>query len=137
MNPPVQEDFFQQYESQYVTDLSGALIRVEDATRSDLQTFYALTIDGQKVANVPKAVPARDDQGNGIRDADGQVKPRLTTGYDAVTWRYREDPDANFPGPDPKNPVPVLCHQNHMRAIGVCRVCSCLTVMNGRVGEKL
>jgi Fe-S-cluster-containing hydrogenase component 2/CRP-like cAMP-binding protein len=137
MQPPVQEDFFQQYESQYVTDLNDTLIRVEDATRADLQTFYTLTIDGQKVENVPKAVPARDDQGNVVRDADGQVKPRLTTVYDAVTWRYRDDPDANFAGPDPKNPVPVLCHQNHMRAIGVCRVCSCLTVKNQRVGEKL
>lgn len=137
MNPPIEEDFFQQYESQYVTDLSGALIRVEDATRADLQTFYTLTIDGREVKDVPKAVPARDDQGNVIRDAEGQVKPRLTTVYDAVTWRYRDDPNADFGPPDPKNPVPVLCHQNHQRPIGVCRVCSCLTVKSGRVGEKL
>jgi Fe-S-cluster-containing hydrogenase component 2/CRP-like cAMP-binding protein len=136
MNNPPLEDLFQLYESQYVSDLEGRLIRVEEATRGDLQTFFTVTIDGQAVPNVPKAVPATDDQGNIKRDEEGHVVPRLTTVYDAVRWRYR-DTDANFPGPDPKNPVPVLCHQNHQRPIGVCRVCSVLTVKRERVGEKL
>src|SRR3954454_2009640 len=136
MNNPDPEEVFQQYETQYVTGLDGKLIRIEAATRDDFNKLMTLTIDGQQVKNVPKAVPALDDQGNVIRDEDGQVKPRLTTVYDAITWRYR-DTDANFPGPDPKNPVPVLCHQSHQRPIGVCRVCSCLTVKRGTVGEKL
>ena len=58
--------------------------------------------------------------------------PRLTTVYDAATWRYRDSPTPSFPGPEPKNPVPVLCHQNHQRPIGVCRVCSVLTVKKGQ-----
>jgi Fe-S-cluster-containing hydrogenase component 2/CRP-like cAMP-binding protein len=134
MATPV-EDLFELYESQYVSDLEGRLIRIEGATQSDLQREFTVTIDGQKVTKVPKAVPATDDQGN-IKREDGLVVPRLTTVYDAVTWRYR-DTDAHFPGPDPKNPVPVLCHQNHQTPIGVCRVCSVLTVKRERVGEKL
>jgi Fe-S-cluster-containing hydrogenase component 2/CRP-like cAMP-binding protein len=136
MNNPAAEDIFQQYESQYVSDLDGRLIRVEEATRNDLGLRFSVTIDGQVVKDVPKAVPATDDQGNIKRDEEGLVVPRLTTVYDAVRWRYR-DTDANFPGPDPKNPVPVLCHQNHQTPVGVCRVCSVLTEKGGRVGEKL
>jgi Fe-S-cluster-containing hydrogenase component 2/CRP-like cAMP-binding protein len=134
-NPPI-EDLFQLYESQYVSDLEGRIIRIEAAGQNDLQTFFTVTIDGQEVKMVPKAVPATDDQGIIKRDEDGLVVPRLTTVYDAVSWRYR-DTDQNFPGPDPKNPVPVLCHTNHQNPIGVCRVCSVLTEKRGVVGEKL
>src|SRR6476646_8685717 len=129
MNNPAVEDIFQQYESQYVTDLDGKLIRIEKATQADFTRLMTVIIDGQEIKGIPKAVPTLDDQGNIVRDEDGQVKPRLTTVYDAVTYRYR-DTDAHFPGPDPKNPVPVLCHVSHLRPIGVCRVCSCLTVKN-------
>jgi Fe-S-cluster-containing hydrogenase component 2/CRP-like cAMP-binding protein len=136
MNNPIEEEIFQQYESQYVTDLDGKLIRIEKATQADFNKQMTVTIDGVEIKGIPKAVPQLDDQGNIVRDEDGQTKPRLTTVYDAITFRYK-DTDAHFPGPDPKNPVPVLCHQSHQRPIGVCRVCSCLTVKKGAVGEKL
>lgn len=135
-NAPV-EDLFALYESQYVTDLDGRLIRFDAATQDDLKRLLIVTIDGQDVKDIPLAVPKTDDQGNIVRDEDGHIVPRRTTVYDAVTWRYRNDEQANFPGPDPKNPVPVLCHVNHQQPLGVCRVCSVLTLKNGRVGEKL
>jgi len=134
-NPPL-EDLFQLYESQYVSDLEGRLIRIEAATLNDLERLVSVTIDGQVVKDVPKAVPATDDQGNIKRDEDGRIVPRNTTVYDAEGWRYR-DTDAHFPGPDPKNPVPVLCHQNHQQPMGLCRVCCVLTEKRGAVGEKL
>jgi hypothetical protein len=62
-NPPV-EDLFQLYESQYVSDLDGRLIRIEAATRNDLQRKVIVRIDGEDVKDVPVAVPATDDQGN-------------------------------------------------------------------------
>jgi Fe-S-cluster-containing hydrogenase component 2 len=135
-NPPP-EDLFERYESQYVRDLEGRLIRIEAATQADLATFVTVTIDGQRIEKVPRAVPATDDQGNILRDEDGHVVPRLTTIYDAATWRYRDIPTARFPGPEPKNPIPVLCHQNHQRPIGVCRVCSVLTTRKGVPGGRL
>src|SRR5262249_3627675 len=50
---------------------------------------------------------------------------------------YRDIPTARFPGPEPKNPIPVLCHQNHQKPIGVCRVCSVLTTRKGVPGGRL
>ena len=91
MITPQDVDLFQQYESQYVTDLEGRLIRIEAATLDDMQKRMTVLIDGKEVKDVPKAVPATDDQGNIIRDEDGAIVPRLTTVYDAVTWRYRDD----------------------------------------------
>jgi Fe-S-cluster-containing hydrogenase component 2 len=135
-NPPV-EDLFERYESQYVRDLEGRLIRVEAATRGDLEKLLTVTVDGTVVKGVPKAVPATDDQGNILRDEDGHIVPRLTTVYDAATWRYRDVPHARFPGPEPKNPIPILCHQNHQKPIGVCRVCSVLTTRKGVPGGRL
>jgi Fe-S-cluster-containing hydrogenase component 2 len=137
MNNPPLEDLFEQYESQYVRDMEGKLIRVEAATRADLRTLLTVTIDGQRVEKVPKAMPATDDQGNILRDKEGHIIPRLTTVYDAATWRYRNVEGARFPGPEPKNPIPVLCHQNHQKPIGVCRVCSVLTTRKGQPGGRL
>jgi Fe-S-cluster-containing hydrogenase component 2/CRP-like cAMP-binding protein len=129
------EDLFEQYESQYVSDLEGRLIHIDEATRDDMEEKYTVKIDGQQVS-VPKAVAATDAQGNPKYDTDGLVVPRLSTVYDAVALRYR-DTTARFPGPNPNNPVPVLCHVNHQPPIGVCRVCSVLTAKKGRIGEKL
>ena len=137
MNNPPLEDLFERYESQYVRDMEGRLIRVEAAARSDLDTLLTVTVDGQRIEKVPKAVPATDDQGNVKRDEEGHVVPRLTTVYDAARWRYRDVEMAKFPGPDPKNPIPVLCHQNHQAPVGVCRVCCVLTTRKGVPGGRL
>jgi len=138
MSTPIQEDLFERYESQYVRDLSGRLIRVEAATLKDLESLVNLTVDGFPVKGVPKAQPSTDDQGNIRRDRDGNIIPRLTTVYDAVTYCYaNQTPKRNFPGPEPNNPIPVLCHQNHLRPVGVCRVCSVLTTRGGVAGGRL
>ncbi len=81
MNNPQLEDLFERYESQYVRDLDGRLIRIEKATIADMETAkLTVTIDGQRVENVPKAVPATDDQGNILRDKEGHVVPRFDHG---------------------------------------------------------
>jgi Fe-S-cluster-containing hydrogenase component 2 len=136
VNPPL-EDLFERYESQYVRDLEGRLIKVEAATRGDMETMLTVNVDGTRLENVPKAVPATDDQGNILRDSDGNIIPRLTTVYDAASWRYRETQGARFRGPDPKNPIPVLCHQPHQRPLGLCRVCSVMTTRKGSPGSRL
>jgi Fe-S-cluster-containing hydrogenase component 2/CRP-like cAMP-binding protein len=144
-NPPV-EDLFERYESQYVRDLEGRLIRIDAPTLGDLRKLLTVWVDGRKVEGVPKAVPATDDQGNILRDEKGNVKPRLTTAYDAATWRYCQPADQRksilmmtegIVDSTAKNPIPILCHQHHQRPIGVCRVCSVLTTRKGQAGARL
>jgi Fe-S-cluster-containing hydrogenase component 2/CRP-like cAMP-binding protein len=146
MNPPALEDLFERYESQYVRDLEGRLIRIEAATLGDLRKLLTVAVDGQRVTGIPKAVPATDDQGNILRDEKGNVKPRLTTVYDAATWRYCQPTDPRKSAAmiqegviesTAQNPIPILCHQHHQRPIGVCRVCSVLTTRNGQAGGRL
>jgi Fe-S-cluster-containing hydrogenase component 2 len=132
----LESDLFELYESQYARDLDGRLIQTEAVTQQDLHTTLTVTIDGMKVA-VPKAVPATDDQGNIVRDKQGHVAPRLTTIYAAAALRYTAALTADNPAPEPNNPIPVLCHQQHLKPVGVFRVCSVLTVRDGRPGEKL
>src|SRR5262249_22313245 len=67
-----------------------------------------------------------DAQGNLLRDPNGRLVPRLTTILDAATKLYSG-----------QTPIPVLCHQEHLRPIGVCRICSVLTVKDGEVAAKL
>lgn len=124
-------DLFERYESQYVRDLAGRLIRIEQATVKDLEETMTVTVDGNTIKDVPKAVPTTDDQGNILRDDKGNVKPRLTTVYDAATWSYSQQE------PPKENPIPILCHQHHLRPIGVCRVCSVMTTRKGEPGSRL
>jgi Fe-S-cluster-containing hydrogenase component 2/CRP-like cAMP-binding protein len=120
------DELFERYESQYARDLDGRLIQIRPATLEDLRATVSLRVDGREV-NVPGAVPATDDQGNVARDPAGNVVPRATTVYDAVAKAYQEG----------VNPVPVLCHQEHVKPIGVCRVCSVMTVRKGKAGDTL
>src|SRR4051794_2078485 len=76
-------------EGLFVRDVDGRLIRYDRATRDQLDTDVTLEIDGQRVV-VKKAVVATDEQGLPRRDAGGEVIPRPTTIYDAVTRRYEE-----------------------------------------------
>ena len=76
-------------EGLFVRDLDGHLIRYDNATREELDKEVTLEIDGQEV-EVKKAVPATDELGNLKYDEDGEVIPRPTTIYDAVTQRYEE-----------------------------------------------
>ncbi len=61
-------------------------------------------------------MPTTDAQGNIVTDREGRTIPRRTTIFDAARQLFVEKPgDAN--------PIPVLCHQEHMRPVGVCRIC--------------
>jgi Fe-S-cluster-containing hydrogenase component 2/CRP-like cAMP-binding protein len=124
------------YEAQYARDLEGRLIRIEKARREDLEKPVKMTIDGRAV-EVPKAVPATDDQGIVILDEDGFAKPRLTTIHDAAELAYTAAATPDQPVATARNPIPVLCHQYHVHPIGVCRVCSVLTTKKDVAAAKL
>ena len=68
---------------------TGRLIRYDKATREELDKEVKLKIDGEDVV-IKKAVIATDEQGNPKYDDDGEVIPRPTTIYDAVSRRYEK-----------------------------------------------
>src|SRR6056297_3843737 len=102
-------------EGLFARDVEGQLVRVEEATASELNRTVTITIDGQQVT-VPLAVPQRDSQGKILRDAGGEPIPRPTTIHDA-------DAVAFVKRPGQQHPIPTLCHQEHLPPVGVCRVC--------------
>jgi len=102
-------------EALFARDLDGQLIRFTDATLDDLDTDVRLSIDGREVV-VKKAVPLRNSQGIIVANELGEPIPRPTTIYDAVTQVYvLKVGDVN--------PIPILCHREHLNPVGVCRVC--------------
>ena len=102
-------------EGLFSRDIDGQLVRMDKVTADDFAKLVTITIDGQKIT-VPKAVPQRDSQGTIIRDSDGQPKPRATTIYDAASKLFVEKVGD-------RNPIPILCHQEHMNPVAVCRAC--------------
>ena len=136
MTSPILDEFFDLYESQYVRDFDGRLIQIRPATQKDLQTVITVTIDGQEI-KVPKATPATDDQGSLLRDKQGMLVPRLTTIYDAAVRLFVTPADAAQAVPTSSNPIPVLCHQSHVKPVGMCRVCCVLTSKKGKAGTRL
>ena len=118
------------------------MIRYDAATREELDREVTLEIDGQKVV-VKKAVLATDEHGKLRYDEDGEVIPRPTTIYDAVSQAVRESSRATARIParwsarrsEPEktrssgwpakanNPIPILCHTSYMDPVAVCRVC--------------
>ncbi len=101
-------------ESLFARDIDGQLIRATDATLADLQEEVKLVIDGEEIS-VMKAVPLRNSQGVILSNEDGELIPRPTTIYDAVQSYVKKSGKAN--------PVPILCHREHLAPVGVCRVC--------------
>ena len=102
-------------ESLFARGVDGQLVRVVQATSKDLYTNINLIIDGDQVV-VKKAVPQRNSQGTILRNDSGEVIPRPTTIYDAVSAHYVKKIED-------ENPIPILCHREHMNPVGVCRVC--------------
>lgn len=102
-------------EGLFSRDVDGQLIRIEKSTESDYDKIVSLSIDGVDV-EVPKAVPKRDAQGNILFDEFGQTIPRETTIYDAAQKAFVDKVGD-------ENPIPTLCHRDHMTPVGVCRVC--------------
>ena len=102
-------------EALFARDVDGQLIRFTEATLSDLNEDIKLSIDGETIT-VKKAVPLRNSQGTVVTNEKGELIPRPTTIYDAVSQFYvKKLGDVN--------PVPVLCHREHLNPVGVCRVC--------------
>ncbi|GIW86482.1 MAG: hypothetical protein KatS3mg108_0806 [Isosphaeraceae bacterium] len=100
-------------EGLFARDFDGRLIRMDPVTAADLDRDVTIQIDGREVT-VKKAVPATDEQGRLRFDPQGRVIPRATTIYDAATQLF---------GPRPDNPIPILCHREHMDPVAVCRLC--------------
>ncbi len=115
-------------EGMFARDADGQLIRAEKADQEDLQKVIRLKLDGRDV-EIKSAVPLTDSQGNPIRDANGLIKPRFTTIYDAILQEFVKKPG------DP-NPVPTLCHQEHLPPIGVCRVCVVMAAEDSPRGRR-
>lgn len=115
-------------EGLFSRDIDGQLIRLEPATRSDYDLDITITIDGQEIT-VKKATPTTDSQGNIVNDEDGRTIPRDTTILDAAQQLFVHSRGE-------ANPIPTLCHAEHMRPVGVCRVC-CVEVYRERNGELI
>jgi len=116
-------------EGLFARDVNGQLVRFEKARENDYEKDVHLTIDGEDVV-VKKATPLTDSQGNIVNDPDGRTIPRFTTIYDAATKRYvKQLGDIN--------PIPILCHQEHMRPVGVCRVCSVEIYRKDKSGREV
>lgn len=103
-------------EGLFSRDIDGQLVRLEEATESDYAKQITLMVDGQEVT-IEKAKPTKDAQGNVLRDEAGRTIPRDTTIYDAAQKLYVNNELGKT------NPIPTLCHREHMRPVGVCRVC--------------
>src|SRR3954447_3765817 len=107
-------------EGLFSRDENGRLLRMDKVTAADLDLDVTIKIDGRPVT-VKKAVPATDSQGNYLKDEQGKVIPRATTIYDAASSIFASE---NTIGIGVQaNPIPVLCHREHMDPVAVCRVC--------------
>jgi Fe-S-cluster-containing hydrogenase component 2 len=104
-------------EGLFSRDANGNLIRQDDPSESDYQKIITLQIDGQTV-QVPLARPLTDANGNLVLDLQDRTTPRYTTIYDAAVSLYVKEV-----GDEAKIPIPVLCHQPHMKPVAVCRLC--------------
>ncbi len=109
----------------FARDIDGQLVRMDKVTAADFDKQITITIDGRAVT-VPKAVPLTDSQGKILRDSEGRLIPRATTIFDAATKAYADEPDGN--------PIPILCHQEHLEPAGVCRVC-CVEIAKVKRGS--
>jgi len=114
-----------QEEELFARDDDGQLMRYVKASEKDFQERLEVTVDGVTV-KVRKAVPLTDSQGNILHDENGITSFRRTTIWDAAHERYVKSLGT-------ENPIPVLCHQEHLRPAAVCRLCTVETfrVRNG------
>ncbi|HEV3271672.1 MAG TPA: cyclic nucleotide-binding domain-containing protein [Candidatus Methylacidiphilales bacterium] len=104
-------------EGLFSRDGQGNLIRLDDPSEEDYNKIITLQIDGQTV-QVPLARPLTDANGNLVLDLQDRTTPRYTTIYDAAVSLYVKES-----GDEAKIPIPVLCHQPHMKPVAVCRLC--------------
>ncbi|HEX6984437.1 MAG TPA: cyclic nucleotide-binding domain-containing protein [Planctomycetaceae bacterium] len=94
--------------------IEGQLVTLSPATAEQRNDRVTLTIDGTPVT-VPRVVIAKDADQNPILDERGRNTYRYTTVYDAATELAIKQ--------GKPNPIPVLCHREHLNPVGVCRMC--------------
>ena len=115
-------------EGLFSRDIDGQLVRLEEVTEQDYEKKVTLQIDGQEIT-IRKARPTRDSQGNVVRDENGKTIPRDTTIFDAAQKLY-----VNYEL-GKENPIPTLCHREHMRPVAICRVCCVEVYKEDRNGK--
>ena len=106
----------------FARSIDGQLIQQTDPSLEQYKRSVTLVIDGCFVT-VPEAVPLTDHLGDNVFNDSGETIPRPTTIYDAAI-RFFEVTHGRG------NPIPILCHQPHLRPVAVCRVCVVL------IGER-
>ena len=91
---------------------------------------------------VHRTEPLRDADGNIVLNLEGGTTPRYITIYDAAARLYddeaREQGHERTPSIRPTShrfPIPVLCHQPHMKPAAVCRLCV-VQLYRKRSGER-
>jgi Fe-S-cluster-containing hydrogenase component 2/CRP-like cAMP-binding protein len=104
-------------EGLFSRDINGQLVRLDAPTADDYQKIITIQIDGQPIS-VRMAKPLTDAAGNIVLDQEGRSTPRFTTIYDAVAQLYEKEQ-----GGEARIPIPILCHQSHMKPVAVCRMC--------------
>lgn len=107
-------------ESLFARDDNDVLIRREKETRERFKEMVTITLDGVSLT-LPRAVPTRDAQGNVRNGPDGLPIPRTTTIYDAALELVRQ---GHWSREELNQRIPILCHQEHMTPVAVCRMCS-------------
>ncbi len=101
----------------------GRTLAVPTPLRDRLnQPMITIKIDGESV-EVPQATLKKDENGRYIKDADGNPVLRETTIYDAALLLAEKTGH---------NPIPLLCHREHLTPVAVCRVCVVDIDPNGR-----
>ena len=105
----------------FARDVDGHLIRMDKVTAADLDVDITIKIDGRPIT-VKKAVPATDSQGKNLTDEQGRAIPRATTIYDAACKAFTTG-TVFRPADAVENPIPILCHREHMDPVAVCRLC--------------
>ena len=106
------------YELQEFT-VEGQIVTLKEADKSQLGEMLSLVIDEQPF-QFPRAIISRDVYGNPLVDREQNTVYRFTTVYDAVDKFY-----VRLKSND-KNPIPILCHQQHLEPVAMCRVCMVL-----------
>ncbi|WP_339742354.1 cyclic nucleotide-binding domain-containing protein [uncultured Rubinisphaera sp.] len=95
--------------------VEGQIVTLSPADAEKQNDLLNLIIDGNPF-QFPRTVMALDAYGSPVYDKNGDVTYRYSTIYDAVDKYYRTQPGD-------ENPIPILCHQQHLKPVAMCRVC--------------
>lgn len=95
--------------------IEGQHVTLNEASSALLHETVDLHIDDRPVT-IPRVVIARDADHNPILDEDGNNTFRFTTVYDAAEQLFVKNPGDI-------NPIPTICHREHLNPVAVCRIC--------------